>query len=75
MPPSFFAVAVRRAESNFAYRVAKDVNSPPSNDLSAVLAASGFLVPFGNNRVGQSNSFCFAPRLIPPLDSTTEKSC
>ena len=52
MPPSFFAVAVRKAENNFAYQVAKHVNAPPSNDLSAMLAASGFLVPFMRNKVG-----------------------
>jgi hypothetical protein len=56
LPPSFFAVAIRKARStwgDFAEKLAELVNYPQSNDVEAMVAASYHLVPYGTNRIGQ----------------------
>lgn len=53
LPPSFFAVAMARAEHLFTWKVARLVNYPQSSDVDAMVAASCFLVPFGKNEIGQ----------------------
>ena len=57
--PVFFAVAVNKSVSNFAWKVAQRVRYPKSSDVNAILRASYFLVPFGRDDIGQSGPFSF----------------
>jgi len=59
LPPSFFAVAIEKADSCFAREVAKLVSYPKSSDVEAMVDASYYLVPYGNNNIGQPDSFSF----------------
>jgi hypothetical protein len=59
LPPVFFALAVRKLVSNFAFKVAQRVHYPVLGDVNAIVAASYFLVPFGRNDIGQSDRFSF----------------
>ncbi|KAK0496103.1 hypothetical protein EDD18DRAFT_1353724 [Armillaria luteobubalina] len=52
LPPCFFAVAVRMLVDNFSRKVARRVSYPQSSDVDAILSASYFMVPFGNNNIG-----------------------
>ena len=59
LPPSFFAVAMAKAEDNFTWKVAKHINYPKSDDVEAMVSASYFMVPFGTSNMGQPDSFSF----------------
>ncbi|KAK0220029.1 hypothetical protein IW262DRAFT_1482630 [Armillaria fumosa] len=53
LPPCFFAVAVRMLVDNFSQKVVRRVRGyPQSSDVNAILSASYFMVPFGNNNIG-----------------------
>ncbi|KAG8909767.1 hypothetical protein FRC01_006736 [Tulasnella sp. 417] len=52
LPPSFFAVTIRRQMGSFAWKVAKLVKYPQSSDVEAMVAASYFLVPYGRSDIG-----------------------
>jgi hypothetical protein len=53
LPPSFFAVAMHLSERRFCRRVAKRVEYKDTGDVSAIVTASYYLVPFGMQPVGQ----------------------
>lgn len=54
LPPSFFAFALRPgAHSSFAPHIAKILNYPQSTEVVALVVASGAMVPFGTNNIGQ----------------------
>jgi hypothetical protein len=59
LPPSFFAVAMRKADDLFTWKVALHVEYPKSDNVAAMVAASYFLVPFGRNDIGQLDTFLF----------------
>lgn len=50
--PSFFAIAMAKADDNFTRRVAKHVNYPKLDDVEAIVSASYYSVPFGTNLLG-----------------------
>ncbi|KAK0496106.1 hypothetical protein EDD18DRAFT_1390774 [Armillaria luteobubalina] len=52
LPPCFFAVAVRMLVNNFSLKVARRISYTQSSDVDAILSASYFMVPFGNNNIG-----------------------
>lgn len=52
LPPSFFAVAMAKADDNFTRRVANCVNYSKSSDAEAMVSASYYSVPFGTNLIG-----------------------
>ncbi|KAG8955869.1 hypothetical protein FRC04_006316 [Tulasnella sp. 424] len=52
LPPSFFAVAMAKADGDFSRKVAQLVNYPKSDDVRAMLSASYYLVPCGRNDIG-----------------------
>ncbi|KAG8737682.1 hypothetical protein FRC10_007936 [Ceratobasidium sp. 414] len=52
LPPSFIAVAMAKAWSIFAQKVAMRINYPKSEDAAAMVSASYFLVPFGRSDMG-----------------------
>jgi hypothetical protein len=53
LPPSFFAFAMAAGKDNFTRLVARYVKYPASANLSAMLEASYYLVPFGTNNIGE----------------------
>ncbi|KDQ11103.1 hypothetical protein BOTBODRAFT_114818 [Botryobasidium botryosum FD-172 SS1] len=59
LPPSFFAVAMRKEDDLFAQMVAKCVKYPRSSDVGAILSASYYLVSFQRNDIGEPDSFSF----------------
>ena len=61
LPPSFFGVAMRKQNHVFGQVMAQYLTYPKSKDVSAMVAASYFLVPFQKNDVGGSNGFLFYP--------------
>ena len=52
LPPSFFAVAMKKAEDIFTQKVAQRVDYPKSDDVAALVSASYYLVPYGRNDIG-----------------------
>ena len=61
MPLSFFALTIAMAEDDFTIAVARHVDYPESGGVSAMFSASYYLVPFGTNDIGLSDSFSFCP--------------
>lgn len=56
LPRSFLAFSMARPVNSFALNVARRVKYPPSDNVKAMAAASGYLVPYGKNTIGQSDS-------------------
>ncbi|QRW00850.1 hypothetical protein RhiJN_28868 [Ceratobasidium sp. AG-Ba] len=56
MPPCFFAVAMIKSEDMFTRRVAMDLDYPKSSEVSTIVAASYFLVPFGTGHLALPES-------------------
>ncbi|KAF8961430.1 hypothetical protein BDZ97DRAFT_1829241 [Flammula alnicola] len=52
LPPSFFAVAMAKAEDDFTEKVARHAKYPKSDDVAAMKSASYSLVPYGRNDIG-----------------------
>lgn len=63
LPPSFFAVAMKKEHHRFAYLVDQLLKYPRPNDLDALLSASYFLVPFQRNDIGEFDGFSFLTSL------------
>jgi len=59
LPPSFFSVAMRKEHRLFPQRVAKFVKYTEPEDLTALLSASYYLVPFQKNDIGEPESLSF----------------
>jgi len=51
MPPSFVGVAMRKSEDPFCYQVAQKIKYIQSEEVSAMVSASNYLVPFGHRAV------------------------
>jgi hypothetical protein len=57
MPPCFFGVAIQRICDTFPRMVAQHVVYPQSDDVEAIAAVSGYIVPFGPRAVGKRSLF------------------
>ena len=53
LPPSFFALAMSLSDNRFCQRVARKVKYEEPEYVSAMAAASGYLVQFGVKPIGQ----------------------
>ena len=53
VPPSFVAVAMKKCQDTFGRRVAMKITYPMSDDVSALLSVSNYLVPFGWKVLGK----------------------
>lgn len=73
LPPSFFAVGMAVAVDTFTLRVAKHVEYPISDDVTAMTAAAYCPVPFGRNNIGQVDRFLGLPRLTSKLNRNSQR--
>ncbi|KAI0794641.1 hypothetical protein C8Q74DRAFT_1249862 [Fomes fomentarius] len=72
LPPSFFALALRRGRG-FAHNVSRQIEIPPSPNLVATECASFALVPCGRNDIGEWISLLSLHGcLLPPSHKNTE---
>ncbi|KAG8960644.1 hypothetical protein FRC05_006702, partial [Tulasnella sp. 425] len=51
LPRSFFVFTMARRVNSFAFKVAQRLTYPPSGNVSAMMAASYYLVPHGTNNI------------------------
>jgi len=63
MPPSFFGVAMRKSQDTFCRQVANKIRYNHSDEVSAMVSASNYLVQFGQKEVA------FPPGLKPKSNS------
>ena len=61
MPRSFMGVAMKKTQNHFCQMVARKITYPESDDVSAMVSASDYIVQFGQRPFGKRDfSFLFS---------------